>query len=361
MEDLLYKKLITEEEATKLDDFLNDNFVDSLKMDNKDIIRIIDNIEDIIGVSMFRLSLDWFLSEEALHADVGDRSKHELYYKYAELISYFEFDDYGFVLSLADEIANSDREFAIKLYEHTFSNHLNYDEGYYYKLVKYFKLLNINPKDLLIEMINNTEEVYKYSLDFINSCLLLIINLGKNDSRYLKYIDMAIPYALKAVENYRKTSRRVVFSDSDIERDLCELIALKFEYFVNKKDYVTAFKLYKELTKEIGKSDCTRYYHARDLFYYRMLSYMKEEYEELKFFDDFKYDNFEVVEKINDINKHVKKTITLKNSKGYLMKFKIINIYENSITLVPILPLLGEGGLVFLCIDLEDDKIILKH
>ena len=43
------------------------------------------------------------------------------------------------------------------------------------------------------------------------------------------------------------------------------------------------------------------------------------------------------------------------------MKFKIINIYENSITLVPILPLLGEGGLVFLCIDLEDDKIILKH
>ena len=47
MEDLLYKKLITEEEATKLDDFLNDNFVESLKMDNKDIIRIIDNIEDV--------------------------------------------------------------------------------------------------------------------------------------------------------------------------------------------------------------------------------------------------------------------------------------------------------------------------
>ena len=61
-------------------------------------------------------------------------------------------------------------------------------------------------------------------------------------------------------------------------------------------------EVYHELTKEIGRSDCTRYYHARDRFYLNMLNYMKEEYPEVEFLLDIGHKTFEVIEEIDDIN-----------------------------------------------------------
>ena len=100
--------------------------------------------------------------------------------------------------------------------------------------------------------------------------MLFINSLNKEDKEYLGYINEAIDVTLPLVREYQsKKPKSDAFSDSDIERNLCELLSLKLEYYVEKNDDKAAARLYDELTEEIQKSDCVRYYHARDRIYYR--------------------------------------------------------------------------------------------
>ena len=170
---------------------------------------------------------------------------------------------------------------------------------------------------------------------------------------------MALPVVR---EHQQYTQNRTSFSDTDEERDLCELLALKMEYHVEKKDYVKAFEVYHELTNEIGRSDCTRYYHARDRFYRLMLKYMSEEYKELTFFENIGYMTFEVVENIDDINHYLDKEITLKRDNGQTFKFVVKRVSEDKdVTIVPILPILGEGGRIFTSFEKKNGKTYLTN
>ena len=88
------------------------------------------------------------------------------------------------------------------------------------------------------------------------------------------------------------------------------------EYYLNKKDYINTFELYKQLTEEIGRSDCTRYYHARQKYYNKMLQDMSIYYPELKFFEDIGYYKFKLLHNSDDIK--IGQEITLEKE-DYLM------------------------------------------
>ena len=71
--------------------------------------------------------------------------------------------------------------------------------------------------------------------------------------------------ARQLVEGIRKQSEGGdIILDTDEERSLCELLALKLEYFVTVKDTEAAWLAYGELTEEIYKCGCVRCCHARD-------------------------------------------------------------------------------------------------
>ena len=51
--------------------------------------------------------------------------------------------------------------------------------------------------------------------------------------------------------------------------------------------------------------------------------------------------------------------ITLQRENGLCFDFKIIDIYENNVTIAPILPLLGEGGFIYTTKYIDKDEIYL--
>lgn len=365
MREMLKKTNLTKKELEELDNyFLNGKIYELDFVDNEIIIRFIENCEKILGYSLCKIELREHLSSKALIIkDLFLEKNLDSYNKIIELIDYFSFYDWGLKYSIGDYLQREGKkEKAIEYYKKAFKKGFDLcDENYYDSLERYLTLLNKNPSEELKELIANTPKDGKYSLDFINTYLLLIVNLEKFSDEYLYYINEGIKVAKIVVKELQKYTRnRNSFSDTDEERDLCELITLKMEYYVEKKDYIKAFDLYKSLTDEIGKSDCTRYYHARDRYYLQMLKYMSEDYPELKFFDDIGYYEFKVIseEKTFKINQE----IILQKENGMTFKFKITNIYEKEdITIVPLLPLIGEGGKIFTCLNEKDDGLYLKN
>ena len=289
----------------------------------------------------------------------------DYYDKILLLINYFSFHDCGLAYTIGDYYYNeNNKDVAIKYYEKIFKKGFDLSRyGYFYSLERYINLLSDSKVKILKEIIDYSNSSNKYELDAIDTYLLLIINLEKFSDQYLEYINKGIKIATKVVREYQKNSSHrssYSFSDSDEERDLCELIALKMEYYVHKKEYREAFKLYQELTDEIGKSDCTRYYHARDKFYMQMLKDMSEDYPELRFFEDIGYYKFRLLSEYKDLKKG--QEITLQKADGLAFKFVIESIYEeNDITIAPILPLLGEGGFIFTNLIKEEDNIYLQN
>ena len=166
---------------------------------------------------------------------------------------------------------------------------------------------------------------------------------------------MATPVVRKIQE---RNQGKGYWSDSEEERDLCELIALKLEYYVHFKDYVKAFEAYNELTDEIGRSDCTRYYHARDKYYRQLLDDLSVDYPELKFFNNIGYYKFKVLKNVTYLFKD--QIITLEKKNGLTFNFKVLYTNEQkTVVLVPILPLLGEGGRMMMDIKLENGTLYL--
>jgi hypothetical protein len=118
--------------------------------------------------------------------------------------------------------------------------------------------------------------------------------------------------------------------------------------------------MYNELTYEIGRSDCTRYYHAREKYYRQMLKYMSEDHPELKFFEDIGYYKFKVLDNCKKFK--LNQEITLQKEDGMTFNFKVVKIFEDTdITIVPILPILGEGARIFTNLEIENENVYLVN
>lgn len=358
MLELLEKEKLTEEELRKIDCYYDrDKMNELLLLDNESIIKFIEKCEEVLGYSLCKIELDYYLAMETCEAKCCiDEEKIDYYNKILELINRLNLFDCGLTYSIGDYYLNiGQKEEALKYYKNSFKKGFDLcDSNYFYSLENYLRLLDKKPVTELKELIANSKRNGKYSLDFIDTYLLLIINLEKFSDEYLKYINEAIKIATVVVRDYQKTHQgQRFYSDTDEERDLCELLALKLEYYVHYKEYLKAYEMYKELTYEIGRSDCTRYYHARDKFYRDMLNDMSEEYPELKFFDDIGYYKFKVVGNVNTFE--VDQKITLEKADGLTFDFNVVHLYEErEIIMVPNLPLLGEGGRMFFEIIEED-------
>ena len=362
MNELIYKDNLTIDEIEKIDFYLDQHIEEAMELNNKDIIRIIEKSEELLGYSLLKITLEDYLFNLIMNIRIiFDETKLNKYLKYVEIINYFKFNDYGLNITLGDYYFNIDKKISLKYYEIGFSEGFNLAVVEYYKsVINYVKLLSDNYIKILIKLIKKTKKEYRYCLDFIKVYSLVINNLGKENKEYIKYLDDAIKSARLVVKKYRQDFPSLCGDDSDEERELCNLISLKFEHYVSEKKYVKAYQVYEELTIEINTSNCRRYYKIRDKLYHQMILNMSEEYSELKFFEDQECNKFEIIENIENIKDYLNQTITLKNSKGLDYKFKITFIYkEENITLVPILPIIGEGGKIFLNLKMENDKMYL--
>lgn len=358
MKELIKKESWTEEELEKLDDYYHEKFDELMENDSKDIIRFIDTCHDVKSYSMAFMTLHF----EATSNTIGfsmlfEEENLDQYLKLYEIIQYYELEDFELGYTLGDYYKEKgDNEKALYYYANQFKEGFDLcHANYYYALCRYLEIYQGDKIKLLEALIKSSPKDGEYSLDFINTYLKLIVNLDKNSEEYINYINEAIEVATPVVREYQKfTVNRKSFSDSDEERDLCELIALKMEYYVNKKDFVKAMEQYHILTYEIGRSDCTRYYHARDKFYLEMLKEMKKDYPELSFFEDLGHAKLRIIEPIDDINDYLNKEITLEKENGQQYKFIINQIYDNWVYCHPNLPLVGKGGNLITDFEIED-------
>ena len=363
MLDLIKKDILTKEELEELDYYFENDRCDELfELDNETIIGFIDKCYDILGYCLTTQSLEHYLSFEAIDAKLlFDENTLDYYNKILEISERLSFYDYGLGYSIGDYYYNNDNiEEAMKYYKKVFVNGFDLcAENYYDSLVNYLRALNKNPSEELKALIQASPRDGKYSYDFTNVYLLLIINLEKFSSEYLAYINEAIDVTTVFVRDFQSKKSHCSFSDSPEERNLCELLALKMEYYVEKKEYIKSFELYKQLTHEIGLSDCTRYYHARSKFYRQMLEYMSEDYPELNFFEDIGYCKFRVLDAGESICPN--DIITLEKKDGLTFKFKVQTINDDEYIINPILPLFGEGELIFTRISIEDGNVFLTN
>jgi hypothetical protein len=358
MKELIKKETWTKEELEQLDDYFYEKYDELMENDNKDIIRFLDICEEVLGYSMTYMTLKFETTSNTIgFSMLFDEENLDEYLKLYELIRYFELEDFELGYTLGDYYKEKgDIEKAIYYYSNLFKEGFDLcHSNYYYALCRYLEIYEGDKIEFLKKLISSSPRDGEYSLDFINTYLQLIINLDKNSSEYLNYINDAIKVATPVVREYQKfTVNRKSFSDSDEERDLCELIALKMEYYVNQAMYKEAMEQYHILTEEIGRSDCTRYYHARDKFYIGMLKSMESDYHELSFFRNLGHQKLKIVEQVDDINNYLNKEITLEKENGEQFKFVINNIYEDWVYLHPNLPLVGKGGNLITDLVIED-------
>lgn len=363
MLELLNKKELTKEELEKLDKYFYDNHIDELLIvDNQNIIKFIELSEKELDISFTKIELKLYLESLIFEYKVFfNEEEINLYIKILELIDYFDFNDAGLAYVLGDYYFNDNRMTeALNYYKMIFKEGFDLsNEGYFYSLSRYLELLCNTECDVLKNLINASPKK-DYSIEFVDTYLLLLNYLDKTSPSYLKYIDEAISITTPLVREYQKHLINDMISDSDIERNLCELLSLKMEYNVLNKNYVKAYDIFKELTNEIIKSGCLRYYHVRDLLYYQMLKLMSEEYLELKFFDNISNKTFKIISKIDDLK--VDQEIVLEDDNGKTFKFVIINIRNNvDVVIAPILPLLGVGCLIFTTLIINNNYKYLKN
>ena len=358
MKDLMKINELTKEQLQELDTYYSTSIEELLLYNNDIIISFVDKCERILNYSLSLTELKFKLTSDYIGIlYLFDEKDIESYKKDFELIKYFNIHTFELGYTLGDFYnEKNDLEQALYYYGDTFKEGFDLGgDNYYYSLVRYLNILNENPSKLLIKLINKSNSLNAYSKDYINTYLLLIINLDKYSDLYIKYINEAIEKSLVAVRKYQENNKSV-FSDTDEERNLCELLSLKMEYYVHYRKFEKAYEIYKLLTEEIGKSDCTRYYHARDKIYYDMIRLMSEDYPNLKYFDNISFAKFKL---LNEDFLKENQIITLEKEDGLTFDFKVVNINDDSVTIVPILPLLGEGGNIYITKNEDNGTIYL--
>lgn len=363
MVNLIYKDNLTKDELKRIDDYFFGKHLDELlTVDNNVIIKFINKTEKEFGVcftktdlhsSLYSLVFDYklFFEEEFIPK----------YKKVLELMNYLGIEDPGLSYILADHYYyKNNNDETLKYYENIFKKGFNLcSEGYIDSLCRYLKLTD-NVVEKLEELILNSAKT-DYDIEFIDTYLLLINHLDKADALYLVYIDEAIKKAEPLVRKVQKEyAEDLILSDSDIERDYCELFSLKMEYYTINKNYRETYEMYKLLTDEIRLSGCVRYYHIRDLFYNQMLKDMSVKYPECNFFEDISNQIFKVIGNPDALKENLE--IVLENQMGQTFNFLVMSIHkEVIIAIAPLLPELGIGGTIFTTLMFDNGQMYLKN
>lgn len=364
MIDLIKKEIYTEKELEDLDKYFDENNEEFFNIDNDTIVRFIDACEDTLGYCLSVISLEYYVCNIICDEKYSvNEDKIEYYEKILDLVERLSFWDIGLFHALGDFYYHKkEKERAISYYERVFKKGFDLSNIQYYdSLVNYYRLLNINPSEKLKELIENSPNTSDFDINALDTYLLLIINLEKFSDEYFDYINKAIEISKKVVKKIQeKNVNPHNWSDTDEERDLCELITLKLEYFVYKKDYINAMAAYKELSEEIGRSDCTRYYHARDKFYKEMILDMSNTYKELKFFDDIGFKTFKVLDNITSLKEG--DIINLEKDNGLSYTFKVSRVYDfKDVILTPTIPLIGDGAYLFMTPLIKEGILYLEN
>lgn len=256
MKELLKKETFTKEELEKIEDYFykDEHIEELLELDNEKIFKIVEMIENELGYSLIHSALRHYIWEVTIDAKcIFSESQLDTYIRLFEIIQHFDLEDNGMGYVLGDYyLREGNKEKALFYYETIFKPGFDlYLYGYYYSLSRYINLLDDQKKiEVLKSLIDNTPIEGSYELDYVDTYLSLIVNLDKKSNEYLSYIEEGIKVVLPLVRDYQeKNKNRNFFSDTDEERDLCELIALKMEYYVEKKEYIKAMEVYHELTK----------------------------------------------------------------------------------------------------------------
>lgn len=367
MEELLLKESYSNEELAELDFELSNDINKTLNHPKKLLEKIVKLCNAQLGYSLLELELSYHFYELAANAKIFGIEKNELKetkenYRLCKNLRFSDESSY-YAIALGDYyFKQHNSKQALTYYKQAFKGGFNLTlVDYSNSLENFISLMDEKPAEMLFDLLSSYEVNKKdYDLELINTYLLLIAYLKEDDERYLPYLNKGIKVARLVAREIQKNSTPGIFSDTDEERGLCELVARKYKYYVNKKSFVKAHKVYQELTKEIQMSDCTRYYHARDLFYLQMLTDMQEKHKELSFIIN-KSSFYEVIEDVSTYKELQGQEITLRNDKNETFKFKLIYAHnEENLTVAPILPLVGEGGYLYLCVN-EEDKKRLTH
>ena len=347
----LLKKIATKEisndDIEQIDTYYSEHIDELLILDNDTIASIVETSNNLLSYSLIVSGLRSHIFDEEINAKCFfDEDNINDYNRYIDLCIKLDLDYAGFSMSIANYyLYNSDKTNALRYYELTFKPGFQLNRyDYYDHLINYLDLSGKDRLEIVDSLIKGHKFVTKFELDYVYVLLLRAKLTPFSDIERLNYVNKAIEAAQQLVDYYRSITSKNYndFSNSEEEQALCEAISHKLEYYVKNKDYVNGMKMFHELTEEIGRSDCTKYYHFRDYCYKELLEDLSKIYPEIEFCLS-EQDSLYIEDSFTEAKELVGKEITLRNGNNATFKYKVNFVDNSSWSVAPVLPLVGTG------------------
>ena len=305
------------------------------------------------GIGAVEAALGALLREESLvSADMLSEENEETYRKYHAWSREILWDGALFGILLGDYFFGIDPVRAEGYYREAFAAASPSDEVEFEAFCRYLSL--VEDKDGVLDRA-------AASASGVGGVWVRTkrLRMGRESGRfagedYLGELDAAILAAEEVVEKYRR-GYVPDWSDSDSERAHLELLCDRLAYFVDAGDAPRAMEEYRRVTDAIGRSDCTRYYHARDYYYRRLLSALQEKTPAL----GLAMANWEGRRRIaGDLE--VGKDVTVWAGELSL-SFRVLAKSGNGATLAPHLgEELGLGGAIFVTLGMDEEGLYIE-
>lgn len=351
MEKIIDKEKYNKEDLLQIEYYYLDNFDQFVNLDERIIVKVYNFLLEEKSESELLIKYIEYVNQVGFDAGyLFNEEELGLYlkiYRICEQINYINFNLNKGLISYYENI-NSLKTYSIyeKTFTYGFDLYNNYE--YFDCLEKYLDIYKGDKVKLLKHLIEYSPKENEGSIDTCYT-YLYYINLSTNEGDRLQCIEEEIRLAKSLVEHEREHNSEVDWSDSEEERCLCEGLSLLMEYYLSNKDYQKVMDTYWELTEEIRKSDCVRYYHIRDKIYYEMLIELSNVKREFKFFKDLKNDTYLCHTSIKDLSLFVNKEITLYNTSGEVCDFVLKSIFdEKYLIVVPIISMFENNGYISL-------------
>lgn len=320
----------------------------------EDVISLIRQIEEAWGFSECSLELDFFLKDESLlSADMLGEENEETYRKYhAWSMALYE-DGARFGRVLGDYFFGIDPRRAETYYRDAFLHTAPADEVEFESFCRFLSVAE--DKNAILDRAAEGESVTLGRVWVLTKRL----RVGREEGRfagdaYLAELDRAISVAEALVAEYRR-GYVPDWSDSDEERAHLELLCDRLAYFVEGGDAPRAMEEYRRITDAIGASDCTRYYHARDYFYRKLLKRLVKETPALALATS-DYEGRRRVE--GELREGADVTV---RDGGLSLSFRVTSQSGNGATLFPHLGgELGLGGPLFVTLGRDEEGLVIE-
>ncbi|MBQ4071257.1 MAG: hypothetical protein IJD51_02425 [Clostridia bacterium] len=356
------ERALTEADCTELDIVLSENYSECT-LEIEDLCYVAERVMLSLG-SLSLLYEEIVSSLEMTELDMQvcfDEGSVDEYERALVLARFVNEHKSGIAMKLGDFYYDGPCDvLALERYREAFLEELPVHlVGYWSSVECYINLLDedeaIRELDRLLGIDYHLTESM-VDVDYVNVHLIRLGVLEFSSPRYLPLLDEAIECAEIMVDNYRGDRTKEYFGSSEEEMALCELLSRRLEYFVEKRDYVTAMATYRELTSEIGRSDAVSFYTFRDHVYKKMLEYMTPDFPELAFITSLVRGDVLSSDELEDKGALAGRVIALYRKDGEHFDFEIRNVYPERVTAYPILPIVGVGGPIFFRIEKRDGR-----